>query len=62
MELNIAKKTAKKLKIKSKITIFKNFGTAMFKYDGYDIEFVGTRKESYNESSRNPLIKPRHIR
>ena len=56
--INIAKKTAKKLKIKSKITIFKNFGTAMFKYDGYDIEFVGTRQESYNESSRNPLIKP----
>ena len=56
--IEIAKQTAKKLKIKSKITIFKNFGTAMFKYDGFDIEFVGTRKESYNKSSRNPVVKP----
>ncbi|MDA8558845.1 CCA tRNA nucleotidyltransferase [Flavobacteriaceae bacterium] len=56
--IDIAKKTAKRLKIKSKITVFKNFGTAMFKYDGYDIEFVGTRQESYNKSSRNPMIKP----
>ena len=56
--IDIAKKTAKRLKIKSKITVFKNFGTAMFKYDGYDIEFVGTRQESYSKSSRNPMIKP----
>ena len=56
--IDIAKKTAKRLKIKSKITVFKNFGTAMFKYDGYEIEFVGTRQESYNKSSRNPMIKP----
>ena len=56
--IEIAKQTAKKLKVKSKITVFKNFGTAMFKYDGYDIEFVGTRKESYNVSSRNPIVKP----
>jgi len=56
--IDIAKKTAKRLKIKSKITVFKNFGTAMFKYDGYDIEFVGTRQESYSKSSRNPIVKP----
>ena len=56
--IDIAKKTAKRLKIKSKITVFKNFGTAMFKYDGYDIEFVGTRQESYSKLSRNPKVKP----
>ena len=56
--IDIAKKTAKRLKIKSKITVFKNFGTAMFKYDGYDIEFVGTRQESYSKLSRNPIVKP----
>ena len=56
--IDIAKKTAKRLKIKSKITVFKNFGTAMFKYDGYEIEFVGTRQESYSKSSRNPIVKP----
>jgi len=56
--IDIAKLTARKLKVKSKITVFKNFGTAMFRYNGYDIEFVGTRKESYNKSSRNPVVSP----
>ena len=56
--IDIAKLTARKLNVKSKITVFKNFGTAMFRYNGYDIEFVGTRKESYNKSSRNPVVSP----
>ena len=58
--IDIAKLTARKLKVKSKITVFKNFGTAMFRYNGYDIEFVGTRKESYDKSSRNQLFRLEH--
>ncbi|MDP2302197.1 MAG: CCA tRNA nucleotidyltransferase [Ignavibacteria bacterium] len=46
---------AKELGI-SHINIFKNFGTAHFKYGDYDFEFVGARKESYNKDSRNPSI------
>lgn len=39
-----------------KIALFKNFGTAHFRYSNYDLEFVGSRKESYNHESRKPFV------
>jgi len=55
--IDIAKKAAKKMGPNIKVSVFKNFGTAMFRYNDYDIEFVGARKESYNRGSRKPVVE-----
>jgi poly(A) polymerase len=53
----LANKAAELLHIK-KVTVFKTFGTAMFKYQQFQVEFVGARKESYTRDSRNPKVSP----
>lgn len=55
--IDLAKKTAQLLTNTPKVTIFKNYGTAMFKTAGVEVEFVGARKESYKEDSRNPAVE-----
>ncbi len=55
--IELAKQVSKNLPNNPKVQIFKTYGTAMLKYDDLEIEFVGARKESYSEDSRNPVVE-----
>lgn len=55
--IELAKKVASLLPNNPKVQIFKTYGTAMLKYNDIEVEFVGARKESYTEDSRNPTVE-----
>ena len=54
--IELALKVSELLPNKPKVQVFKTYGTAMLRYKDIEIEFVGARKESYTEESRNPEV------
>ena len=55
--IDLAQKVSSLLVTKPTVSVFKNYGTAMLKADQVELEFVGARKESYKEDSRNPAVE-----
>ncbi|HXO77738.1 MAG TPA: HD domain-containing protein [Puia sp.] len=54
----LAHKVAELLNPRPSVSFFKNFGTAQIKWNDWEIEFVGARRESYRSESRNPDVEP----
>ncbi len=55
--IDFAHQVAAKLDEDTPVKFFKNFGTAMLNFQGWKIEFVGARKESYRRNSRKPIVE-----
>lgn len=60
--IELAIEVAVKLGISNDLTIYRNFGTALIRNNGINIEFVGARKESYRHDSRKPEVEEGSIR
>ncbi|MBX9784949.1 MAG: CCA tRNA nucleotidyltransferase [Chitinophagaceae bacterium] len=54
----LAHKAAEQINPQPAVAFFKTFGTAQIKAEGFELEFVGARKESYAQHSRKPEVEP----
>lgn len=55
--IELAKKTAAQIRGKKDVKYYGRFGTAMIRVKDKEIEFVGARRESYEPTSRKPMVE-----
>ncbi len=55
--IEFAQKVGEFLRCKRDVVVYRNFGTAMLRHRGVELEFVGARKESYDRNSRKPVVE-----
>lgn len=55
--IELATRVAQQMPGNQKLKVFKSFGTAMLRWNQWEIEFVGARKESYRSDSRKPIVE-----
>lgn len=55
--IDLARSVAHTINANIKVSVFKTYGTAMFRHNNLELEFVGARKESYSEDSRKPSVE-----
>ncbi len=55
--IDLARRVGDSLHPRSRVTVYKRFGTAALRHRDLEIEFVGARKESYRSDSRKPTVE-----
>jgi poly(A) polymerase len=55
--IELASRVVEQMPGRQQLKVFKNFGTAMLRWDEWEVEFVGARKESYRSNSRKPVVE-----
>lgn len=55
--IRLAEAVKEALGKEARLAVYKNFGTAAIRFETYELEFVGARKESYRAESRKPIVE-----